>query len=48
MQKLRTKKAEANKANPKPQATSSGDYGSAIAKDYKDQEAKRGIGHVRD
>lgn len=47
MQKLRKGSSEANKSNPKPKPKES-NYGSAIAQDYKDQEAKRGIGHVRD
>lgn len=47
MQKLRKGSSEANKANPKPRPKEV-DYGAAIAKDYKDQEKKRGIGHVRD
>jgi hypothetical protein len=47
MQKMREKQSEANKSNPKPRPKSV-DYGAAIAKDYKDQEKKRGIGHVRD
>ena len=47
IQKMREKQSEANKSNPKPRPKAV-DYGAAIAKDYKDQEAKRGIGHVRD
>lgn len=47
MQKLRAGSSEANKSNPKPRPKEV-DYGAAIAQDYKDQEARRGIGHVRD
>ena len=47
MQKLRKGSSEANKSNPKPK-TKESNYVSAIPQDYKDQEAKRGIGHVRD
>ena len=47
MQKLRTGSSAANKSNPKPRPKES-DNGAAIAQDYKDQEARRGIGHVRD
>lgn len=49
MHNMRIKKAEANKSNPKPRPKPyDPSFGGAIAQDYKDQEAKRGIGHVRD
>lgn len=47
MQKLRKGSSDANKSNPKPRSKEP-NYSAAIAQDYKDQEAKRGIGHVRD
>lgn len=47
MQKLRKGSSEASKSNPKPRPKEV-DHSAAIAQDYKDQEAKRGIGHVRD
>lgn len=49
MQKMREKKSDADKAGQKPKPVQGHtDYSAAIAKDYKDQEARRGIGHVRD
>ena len=45
--KMRAKQSAANADKPKPVEVHH-DYSAAIAKDYKDQEARRGIGHVRD
>lgn len=45
--KMRAKKAAADADKPKPVEVHT-DYSKAIAQDYKDQEARRGIGHVRD
>lgn len=44
MRKFQSIAGKINQARSKD----SKDYSAAIAKDYKDQEAKRGIGHVRD
>ena len=49
MQKMRTKQSADDTAGQKPKPVQGHtDYSAAIVKDYKDQEARRGIGHVRD
>jgi archaellum component FlaC len=49
LQKLRAGKDDAEKSGMKPKPVQGhSDYSAAIAQDYKDQEKKRGIGHVRD
>lgn len=45
--KMRAKQSAANADKPKPTEVHH-DYSAAIAQDYKDQEKRRGIGHVRD